>query len=423
MNSDLYQTLVMIVTQIFLGIYVVLLVEFRQPKRIWFLRWIIVILGLEAIQLTLISVAGFNFYSRHQALTWVAPYTLWTVWCARYRKMRTVFSVANGAYVGCISGLNGFVAQVIFPQVPFLSLWVRIVSLVLLFLVLKRFGQTYRQMVRQLDGGWIFICMIPITTSWLTLYIYHTYFPSDPFPASVVMYSLLIVCGCAYYLMYLFFERVGRENEARHNAQLSALQLSALQSRMDAVRASENTIRTERHDLRHRLQIAAKLVAQGDKAAALDFLNAAQRKLDDEKEISWCRPPVLDAVFSSYFDQAQRQGIRVEAKLSLSDALPVDEGEVAIVLANALENAIHANMELDPEERKIHCKVVDVPSLMVEISNPCNKNVSFDDRGYPVSSHQGHGLGMQSIANFCDKYGALCQFDLADQWFRMRLVL
>ena len=87
----------------------------------------------------------------------------------------------------------------------------------------------------------------------------------------------------------------------------------------------------ERHDLRHRLQTATEMVARGDKVAALDFLDAAQKRLDEGKAIRWCRPPV-----------AQKAG---------------------------------------------------------------------------------HGLGVQSISAFCRKNGAVCQFDLTDGWFRLRLVL
>lgn len=59
----------------------------------------------------------------------------------------------------------------------------------------------------------------------------------------VLIYGMLVVCSGAYYLMYLFFERVQKENSAHYEAQLSALQLSALQSRMEAVRAAEDAIR------------------------------------------------------------------------------------------------------------------------------------------------------------------------------------
>ena len=192
---------------------------------------------------------------------------------------------------------------------------------------------------------------------------------------------------------------------------------------MEAVKAAENVIRTERHDLRHRLQAVRELVSRGDKETALEFLDAAQKRLDEQKEIRWCRPPVLDAVFSSYFDQAQNQGISVEAKISLPDALSVNEGELAIVLANALENAIHANLTLPPEQRKLRCKMVGIPSVMLEVSNPCAAAITFDGNGLPVAQREGHGLGVQSISAFCRKSGAVCQFDLTDGWFQLRLVL
>ena len=183
---------------------------------------------------------------------------------------------------------------------------------------------------------------------------------------------------------------------------------------MEAVRAAEDAIRTERHDLRHRLQAVAELVSRGDKDAALDFLDAAQKRLDERKEIRWCRPPVLDAVFSSYFDQAQNQGILVEANIALPDTLPANEGELAIVLANALENAIHANLELPPELREIRCKMVGSPGVMLEISNPYTGEISFDSSGLPVAQREGHGMGIQSISAFCRKNGAVCRFDRTD---------
>lgn len=192
---------------------------------------------------------------------------------------------------------------------------------------------------------------------------------------------------------------------------------------MEAVQAAESSIRMERHDLRHRIQAVMELVSRGEGETALDFLDTTQKRLDDQKIIRWCRPPVLDAVFASYFDQANNQGISVEAEISLPDTLPMDEGELAIVLANALENAIHANLELPLEQRKIRCKMLGTPGIMLEISNPCAGSISFDRDGLPVAQRENHGLGVQSISAFCRKNGAVCQFDQTDGWFRLRLVL
>ena len=129
-------------------------------------------------------------------------------------------------------------------------------------------------MLQQLNRSWGVLCIIPMATFSATLYAINH--PADSATVLVLIYGLLAVCGCSYYLMYLFFERVQKENSARYEAQLSALQLSALQSRMDAVKAAGDVIRVERHDLRHRLRTIAELVSRGDREAALEFLDAAQ---------------------------------------------------------------------------------------------------------------------------------------------------
>ena len=305
--------------------------------------------------------------------------------------------------------------------------WVLVLSCVVLstwviWFLVRFLRPLFFQILLELHRGWWLICLVMATYYIISVYLIPGYAGFDPRSTIIKPAIGLLILG-VYSILMFFFTSIKNEMEARHNAQMSALQLSALQSRMEAVKAAENTIRTERHDLRHRLQAVAELVLRGDKDAALDFLDAAQKRLDDQKEIRWCRPPVLDAVFSSYFDQAQNQGISVEAKISLSDTLGVNEGELAIVLANALENAIHANLDLPPEQRKIRCKMVGTPGVMLEISNPCAAAVTFDSNGLPVAQREGHGLGVQSISAFCQKTGAVCQFSLTDGWFQLRLTL
>lgn len=305
--------------------------------------------------------------------------------------------------------------------------WVLVLSCVVLstgviWFLVRFLRPLFFQILLELHRGWWLICLVMATYYIISVYLIPGYAGFDPRSTIIKPAIGLLILG-VYSILMFFFTSIKNEMEARHNAQMSALQLSALQSRMEAVKAAENAIRTERHDLRHRLQAVAELVLRGDKDAALDFLDAAQKRLYDQKEIRWCRPPVLDAVFSSYFDQAQNQGISVEAKISLSDTLGVNEGELAIVLANALENAIHANLDLPPEQRKIRCKMVGTPGVMLEISNPCAAAVTFDSNGLPVAQREGHGLGVQSISAFCRKAGAVCQFSLTGGWFQLRLTL
>ena len=305
--------------------------------------------------------------------------------------------------------------------------WTLVVSYAVLsagfiWFLLRFLRPLFLQTLMDLNQGWWLMCLVIATYYVIVIYLIPGYAGFEL--NSTILKSAISLLMVGFYSILMFlFSSVRKESEARHSAQMTALQLSALRGRMEAVQIAENAIRTERHDLRHRLQAVAGLVARGDTDTALDFLDVAQKRLDEQKEIRWCRPPVLDAVFSSYFGQAQSQGIRVEAAIALPDTLPVDEGELAIVVANALENAIHDNLLLPREQREIHCKMVGTPGVMLEISNPCAGDVAFDGNGLPVTRQAGHGWGVQSISAFCRKNGAVCQFDLIDGWFRLRLVL
>lgn len=425
LKLDFYHTLYIGISQVFLGIFVMLLIDFRKPVSQWRTRWIVtavLIVGSNLIGLLFLNF--WEIYSRAGLFTVTLPYILVTLWCSQYRDFRAAFSIITGLFVGCIGTANEMLTELLLQHTKYCEYYsfaVRVISFFLMFFILRRFSVTYRQMLHQLNRSWGILCLIPFSVFITMLYAISN--SANSVTIIVLFYGLLVACSGAYYLMYLFFDRVQKENSARYEAQLSTLQVSALRNRMEAVRVAENAIRTERHDLRHRLQAVAELVSRGDKKSALEFLDAAQRRLDEQKEIRWCRPPVLDAVFSSYFDQAKNQGILVEANIALPDTLPVDEGELAIVLANALENAIHANLKAPQGQRQIRCKMVATPSVILEISNPCAGDVSFDGDGLPITRQSGHGLGVQSISAFCRKNGAVCHFDLTDDWFRLRLVL
>ena len=357
------------------------------------------------------------------AITIHIPLILLLFTLSRFRGWRLIFQqlsvVLFCTLIHHISGLIYYLSGSRF--------WVMVLSCVVLstwviWFLVRFLRPLFFQILLELHRGWWLICLVMATYYIIAVYLIPGYAGFDPRSTIIKPAIALLMLG-VYSILMFFFTSIKNEMAARQDAQLSVLQLSALRSRMEAVKAAENAIRTERHDLRHRLQAVAELIARGDGEAALAFLDTATKRLDEQKEVRWCRPPVLDAVFSSYFDQAQNQRIRVMAKISLPDTLTVDEGALAIVVANALENAIHANLFLPQNQRVIRCKMVGTPSIMLEISNPCNGDVTFDAQGLPVAHRNGHGLGVQSISAFCQKNGAVCQFELTDGWFQLRLVL
>ena len=407
-----------------LGLTMVLLfLDSRYSRRRSVLTvccWTVVVLMVVA---AIYFAAGIDTLLNIYSLIAHIPSLLLFLTLSRFRGWRMIFQLLSTilfcAFIQHAAGLAFYVSG---GSYWVLMLSYAVLSAAVILFLLRFLRPLFLQTLLELQRGWWLMCLIMAAYYVIVIYLIPGYVGYER--SSTILKPAVSLLMVGFYTILIFlFTSVKKEADARHNAQLFAMELSALKSRMDAVRTAEGSIRTERHDLRHRLQTVAELVARGDRDEALAFLNAAQDRLDESKEVRWCRPPVLDAVFSSYFSQAQRQGIRVEAEIALTDGLPVDEGEFAVVLANALENAVNANLELPPEEREIRCRIVSSPSLMLELVNACGGDVIFDDRGLPVSRREGHGLGVQSIQTFCQKYGAVCEFDLSGDRFSLRLII
>ena len=353
------------------------------------------------------------------------PAILLTYWAANDTPTQAVFNYTTQIM---ISALSASIIRWITDSLG-LSILVNILLtcafyLAAIYLEWRFLRHPFRMLIQVLPTRWGVLTTIPCVfcgyliflSAWPGSYL-------ENFSQRIYVYSAIIPLVFVYIAVFRSLLAQYHIQTERQSTALLAVQITALKEKVQNVKEVEQIVRIQRHDLRHQLQAAAELLAQGDRDAALDFLNAAQKRLDEQKVVRWCRPPVLDAVFSSYFDQAKKESILVKAAISLPETLPLDESELAIVVANALENAIHANQELDQGQREIRCKMVGSPSVMLEVSNPCTGEITFDREGLPVAQRNGHGLGVQSIRAFCRKNHAVCQFDHTDGWFRFRLVL
>ena len=206
MKLDVYHAFYLLISQAFLGGFVILLIDFRKPVPTWRKRWIAAVaLVVGANCLALLFLNFWNLYQRVGVVTVTLPYIVITLWCSRHRDFRAVFSVVTGLFVGCIGTANSMLAELVLqgrPYSEYYSLAVRIVSFFLMFFVLRRFSVTYRQMLHQLNRSWGFLCLIPFASFLIVLYAINR--SAHSAAVIVLIYGLLIVCSGAYYLMYLF---------------------------------------------------------------------------------------------------------------------------------------------------------------------------------------------------------------------------
>ena len=399
--------------------------EFRFRRRKLLLIMAVYSVWSLCSSLVLLRLGGEVLLLRVFFLTISVPAILLTYWSANDSPSQAVFNYATQILVSALSAsmIRWLTDSLELPGIVNLLL-TAMFYLAVIYLEWRFLRKPFRKLIKVMPDRWGVLTLIPcvfcgyfvLVSAWPGSYL-------DNAVQRIYLYSALVPLVIVYIAVFRSLVSQYRIQMERQNAALLTMQISALKEKLQKVKEVEEGIRIQRHDMRHQLQAVRELLAQGDRNSALDFLDTAQKRLDEQKVVRWCRPPVLDAVFSSYFEQAKNHGIRVDAAIALPETLPVDESELAIVLANALENAIHANLELPPEQRELRCKMVGSPGIMLEIANPCAGDVDFDDNGMTMTSREGHGLGVQSISAFCKKHGAVCEFDLSESWFRLRLVI
>ena len=400
-----------------------LFLESRYSRRRTCLFVYGVALVLMISDVFLYRAVGEERFLRLYTFTNHLPALLALSFISRTRGWQLVFQLLSGVFFcTLVQHLSALLCYFSGGQLWVLILSYAVFSTLMVLFLLRCLRPLYLQVLNHLHGGWWLMCVGIALYYVLVIYLIPEYV-GETAHATILKPTISLLLMLFYALIVTLFSSIHREMENRHNAEMFAVQLAALQRQMESSRAAEEALRIERHDLRHRLNTIASLARAGERQTLLSYIGAAQEALEETAPERWCADPVLNAVFSFYFTQARRMGIRVEASLAFPDPLPVEAAALSTVFANALENAIHACQALPEAERQIVCHCISRPKLMLEVSNPCAGPVVFDADGFPAAGggNDGHGQGLRSIRSFCEKNGALPSCGLKNGWFYLRV--
>ncbi len=190
------------------------------------------------------------------------------------------------------------------------------------------------------------------------------------------------------------------------------------------------TIREYRHDMRHHLAVIKGLADQGECDKITEYTSKLNKTLCEPQDLIYCKNPELNAVLSEYIGRAERAGCRVTRSFILPEALPFEESDVCLVLANAIENAINACSGLPEEKRYINisAKFEDGHRLIVLVENPCSDTLLFDENRLPVIDENDersdeHGIGLRSVKRVTEKYNGFLRCMLKNGEFVFQAAL
>ncbi len=287
----------------------------------------------------------------------------------------------------------------------------------LLVLALRFLRTHFIDCTKELEGGWPSLFFLPVML--LALYSYFLFSTTNV----TVLLLLFFTALSAFLVLARLMASLAGERRARE----ARRQMEALRRDCELLQRKLELGKSYRHDMRHHMTALSALLQQGDSDGAARYVADWQGQLVQTEVDTWCRNTAVNGVLSAYLAQARDAGCTLDVDVSLPGEFPFEEIDLCIVLANALENAIHA-CEAAPEGAPRHIKLdlalADQRRLSLRVENSCCQPVEFDGDGFPaVPRREGHGQGLRSIAAVAEKYHGLFQCDYRDGTFILREVL
>lgn len=269
--------------------------------------------------------------------------------------------------------------------------------------IFRKFGE------RDWGNNWGELCLIPVF--FFCSFSSLAFFPNTlyEYPANILVSIFLMITMFASYVVVLHYidSEMKQIEEYWKNVMFESY-IKGLKSQNHMVEQSEQNLKVLRHDMRHYLVMINSLLDQGEYENIRSITEHINEVIRENKVKRYCENLVVNTILLKMAELAKSFEITLNMDLLIQKQIPVNEYEFAMVLANLLENAVYGIKELDSEKKyinaKIHCTE---EHLLIDMSNECQEKIEFDSlTGLPKSKKgKKHGLGMQSVLTFSEKWG------------------
>ena len=241
---------------------------------------------------------------------------------------------------------------------------------------------------------------------------------------STVSSTLILALNLLVYDIYI---KLLEQTEIRRENAIYEKQISLLQEQIYVKETAMLNDKMVRDKFYHQLSFIKELVYQRELSQLNEFIDGIMQNKKIEKDGPANSGNVLlDYIVNNKCEIAVKQGIECTVKMEVPYKFPFSDGDIFIILGNALDNAIEGALKC-VSRRYIHIKIIyRKENLFIKISNSFDGKVKKDRHGHLISMKSDltrYGLGLALIEKSVNKYNGLLNFDIDEENFTLTVLL
>lgn len=239
----------------------------------------------------------------------------------------------------------------------------------------------------------------------------------------VLLFSTMIANVILFQKLVAYHEETGKrallENQVRQ-----------MQKEIAEIQDIYTDMRGLRHDMRSHLANISLLVkgAAGSVKEELEGYIGKMEETVNRLDFTYqTGNPITDIIIHQKVQEAEKKQIPFQVDFAYPCKLPIDVYDIAVILNNALENAIEACGRAEGEKQIRLRSFVRGCLFFIEVENDFSGDIAIDkESGLPVSSKETgklHGIGISNIQRCARKYMGDIDIAVTDKGGRKKFCL
>ncbi len=258
--------------------------------------------------------------------------------------------------------------------------------------------------------------MITSVENGMTVIIYDTV-PATRFWIPVICVLLL----SAIVASVILFQKLVQYNEETGKRAILENQVWQMQKEIVEIQDIYTDMRGLRHDMRSHIaniSLLVKNVAGSVNEELESYIGKMEETVSKLDFTYQTGNPITDIIIHQKWQEAEKKQIQFKVDFAYPPNLLIDIYDIAVILNNALENAIEACRKTEGNKQIRLYSYVKGSLFFIEVENDFAENIVVEkESGLPVSSKENgklHGIGISNIQRCAKKYKGDIDIEIFD---------